>query len=582
MGATFRFSPRPNRAADIRWRDWGADAFAEAGAHDKPILLCLTAVWCHWCRQMDETTYSNADLIDFFNEHFIPIRVDADQYPHVQERYITGGWPTNAFLAPTGEVLWSGTYIEAEQFAAVAEGVRSAWADRRAEFALEIERRRKALDAARGRVNAVGIVRREGADDVWSATVEGFDARNGGFGTEPKYPAAEAVELAFLRADEEPNAKTIAAQTLDGMVAGELWDTEEFGFFRYALAADWTRPQYEKLLAVNASQLRAYALGARLAGRADWQQVAERIVEYVEANLALDNGLWASSQAADPEYYTLPLAERKSRAAPSVDSTVYTSSNAQWVRALADAGGRLQRADWIARAERGMNVLLREMSAPNGLFYHFRTERGEPEVSFLLFDDVEVARAHVSLAQATGNPEYLQKARQLVSTIEHVFWATDGGFYDRTRSTHDVGALRYQERPFDLNSDLARLLIELLLATGERSYRALAERTLAVLSPLAGRYGVAGSNFAIAVDEFFEPPLQVFIVGAGEQVSALRSAALALPVAGLRVWPLPGGGRIGTHTFQPRADAAAYVVGQGVSAAITDPSALAHAASAQS
>src|SRR5262249_15199253 len=154
----------------------------------------------------------------------------------------------------------------------------------RAEFALEIERRRKALEAARGRVNAVGIVRREAADDVWSATVEGFDARNGGFGTEPKYPAAEAVEIAFLRAEEDPNATSIATQTLDGMVAGELWDAEEFGFFRYALAADWTRPQYEKLLAVNASQLRAYALGARLAGRADWQKVAEHIVDYVETH----------------------------------------------------------------------------------------------------------------------------------------------------------------------------------------------------------------------------------------------------------------------------------------------------------
>jgi uncharacterized protein YyaL (SSP411 family) len=195
MGLTFRFSPRPNRAVEINWRSWGAASFAEAGASDRPILLCLTAVWCHWCHQMDETTYSDPDLIQFINEHFTAIRVDADQYPHVQERYITGGWPTNAFLTPTGEVLWSGTYIEPQQFAAVAEGVRSAWSDRRSEFAVEIERRRKALDAARGRVNAVGIVRREAADDVWSAIVESFDARNGGFGTEPKYPAPEAVEL---------------------------------------------------------------------------------------------------------------------------------------------------------------------------------------------------------------------------------------------------------------------------------------------------------------------------------------------------------------------------------------------------
>ncbi len=580
MAATFRFSPRPNRAAEIHWRDWGAEAFAEAGTRDKPILLCLTAVWCHWCHQMDETTYSNQSVINFLNDYFIPIRVDADQYPHVQERYITGGWPTNAFLTPTGEVLWSGTYIQAEQFSAVAEGVRSAWSDRRAEFAVEIERRRKALDAARGRVNAVGIVRREAADDVWSATVEGFDARNGGFGTEPKYPAPEAVELAYMRAAEDPNAIGIATQTLDGMVAGELWDREEFGFFRYALAADWTNPQYEKLLAVNAGQLRAYALGARLSGRADWQTVAEQIVEYVDTTFALPNGLWASSQSADPEYYTLPAAERRDRTAPSVDSTLYTSTNAQWTRALADAGARLGRTDWVERAERGLATLQREMSAANGLFYHFKSADSEPQVNFLLLDAVEVARACISLAQVTGKAEYLQRAREIVSTIEQSFWANDGGFYDRAKSSHDVGALRYQDRPFDLNSDLGRLLIELLLATGERSYRALAERTLAVLSPLAGRYGVAGSNFAMAVHEFFEPPLQVFVVGEGEQASALRAAALALPIAALRVWSLPNGGRISSHNFQVRAQPSAYVVGQGVSAPVTDPAALAHAASA--
>ena len=125
MGSIFRFSPRPNRAAEINWRPWGAESFAEAGTSDRPILLCLTAVWCFWCHRMDETTYSDPGVIAFINEHFTAIRVDADQYPHVQERYVTGGWPTNAFLTPTGEVLWSGTYIEPEQFAAVVGSLLS-------------------------------------------------------------------------------------------------------------------------------------------------------------------------------------------------------------------------------------------------------------------------------------------------------------------------------------------------------------------------------------------------------------------------------------------------------------------------
>ncbi|HSL71380.1 MAG TPA: DUF255 domain-containing protein [Longimicrobiales bacterium] len=579
MGQSFRFSPSPNRASEINWLSWGQEAFAEAGRSDKPILLCLTSVWCQWCSQMDATTYSDPVRIAFINQHFIPIRVDADRYPHVQEQYIATGWPTNAFLTPTGEVLWSGTYIPPDQFDAVAEGVRSAWADRRAELGAEIERRRKALDAARGRIAAVGIVRREAADDVWTSILESYDPRNGGFGTAPKYPAPEAVELLFIRAAEDPErANRMAAHTLDGMIAGELWDSVGHGFFRYALEADWTEPQSEKLLPVNAALLRAYALGAHLLGRADWRTTAERIVEFADRTFRLDNGLWASSQAAAPEYSRASAAERATLEAPPVDATVYTSTNAQWMRALADAGARLGKSEWIATAERGLERLLDEMAAPNGLLYHYCEPGSDPQLPYLLIDVAEAARACVSLAQAAGNRRYLERAQQLVSAIEQSFWADAGGFYDRIRTDHDVGVLRYRDRPFDINADVSRLLIDLTLATGQRNYRALAERTLALLSPLAGRFGVGGANFAIAVQEFYEAPVQVFVVGAGARVAELRRAALALPTASLRVWPLPQGGRVGTQTLPLRAEPAAYVVGtHGAAAPVTDPAALAAA-----
>ncbi|HEX6065098.1 MAG TPA: DUF255 domain-containing protein, partial [Longimicrobiales bacterium] len=149
MSDNFRFSPRPNRAHEIQWRSWGAKAFAEAAAANRPVLLNLTAVWCHWCHLMDETTYSDPALISLINDNFLPIRVDADKHPHVQDRYIAGGWPTNAFLTPTGEVLWSGTYVPPEEFSSVAQSVIDAWRQRHVELQQEIERRRKAMQAAR-------------------------------------------------------------------------------------------------------------------------------------------------------------------------------------------------------------------------------------------------------------------------------------------------------------------------------------------------------------------------------------------------------------------------------------------------
>jgi uncharacterized protein YyaL (SSP411 family) len=577
MMPPFRFSPRPNRAHEIQWRSWGKDAFADADAADRPVLLCLTAVWCQWCQQMDETTYSDAHVIELLNSHFVPIRVDADQYPHVHDRYIAGGWPTNAFLTPTGEVLWAGTYIKPEQFATVADGVRTAWSERRVELGQEIERRRKALEAARGRVTTIGIVRREAADDVWSALLESFDARHGGFGTAPKYPTPDAIELLLVKAGEENGTATsIAARTLDGMIAGELWDRDAGGFFRYAHGADWTQPQTEKLLTVNAGLLRAYALAGHVHQRAEWRNTAEQLVHWTHDTLGFDQGLWSSSQAAAPEYYQ---ADRRSAlVAPAVDTVLYTSANAQWIRALADAGARLGRPDWVQSATRALEQLHDQMTAPNGLFYHYREPGADPQLSNLLIDVLEVARACVAVAQATGRSDLLASARTHVAAIEKAFWADEGGFYDRTRTTHDVGVLRYRDRPFDTNADLARLLIELVLALGERSYRALAERTLALLSPAAGRYSVGGSGFALAVQEFFEPPIQFFIVGGGELAGTLRTAALTLPLPGRRVWPLPAGGQVGTQRFPLREPAAVYVVGpRGGSSAVTDPAALAEA-----
>jgi len=52
--------PRSNRAGEINWRHWAIEAFEEAAAEGKLVLLSISAVWCHWCHVMDETTYSDS------------------------------------------------------------------------------------------------------------------------------------------------------------------------------------------------------------------------------------------------------------------------------------------------------------------------------------------------------------------------------------------------------------------------------------------------------------------------------------------------------------------------------------------
>ena len=210
----FRFSPRPNRAGEIKWRPWGEPAFAEARRLGRPVLLSLSAVWCHWCHVMDETSYSDPRVIAAVNEHFVPVRVDNDRRPDVNRRYNMGGWPTTAFLAPSGDVLTGATYLPPEQMLEALARVNAFFdANRatmhgaaRASAATDGERRDRAKSrgrprALRGRAGARrGRPRRARRHlaEVALQVVRAFDPVHGGLGAEPKFPQPDVY--AFMLA----------------------------------------------------------------------------------------------------------------------------------------------------------------------------------------------------------------------------------------------------------------------------------------------------------------------------------------------------------------------------------------------
>ncbi len=103
----------------IRWHEWGAEAFAAAARENKPMLLDIGAVWCHWCHVMDRESYDDPEIAAIVNEHFIAMKVDRDERPDIDSRYQAavqavsgqGGWPLTAFLTPDGKPFYGGTYF---------------------------------------------------------------------------------------------------------------------------------------------------------------------------------------------------------------------------------------------------------------------------------------------------------------------------------------------------------------------------------------------------------------------------------------------------------------------------------------
>ncbi|HYM67235.1 MAG TPA: DUF255 domain-containing protein, partial [Patescibacteria group bacterium] len=147
VAAEFHFSPRPNRASEINWQPWSARAFDEARRSGRPILLSISAVWCHWCHVMDETTYSHPAIIELINSDFVPVRVDNDVRPDINLRYNMGGWPTTAFLTASGEILTGATYMPPDQMADALARVAGYYRTHQAEIAVSVLEARKKVGA---------------------------------------------------------------------------------------------------------------------------------------------------------------------------------------------------------------------------------------------------------------------------------------------------------------------------------------------------------------------------------------------------------------------------------------------------
>ncbi len=103
----------------IQWHEWGAEAFATAQRENKPMLLDIGAVWCHWCHVMDRESYDDPEIAAIVNENFVAVKVDRDERPDIDSRYQAavqavsgqGGWPLTAFLTPDGKPFYGGTYF---------------------------------------------------------------------------------------------------------------------------------------------------------------------------------------------------------------------------------------------------------------------------------------------------------------------------------------------------------------------------------------------------------------------------------------------------------------------------------------
>ncbi|MFZ0831399.1 MAG: thioredoxin domain-containing protein [Thermoplasmata archaeon] len=307
---------RGAREQAIDWYPWGEEAFEAAKRLNRPVLLDIGAVWCHWCHVMDEGTYSDDTVARLIGQHFVAVKVDRDAHPEVDRRYqrqvnaLTGegGWPLTAFLTPKGETFFGGTYFPPQEgfgrpgFRRVLLEISRLWREEPDKVRENTEALATAMTHEHhGTGRATALSSSALVDSVRTSILSSFDPIHGGFGVSPKFPHPTAVSFLLWDAfasGEEGSAER-ARLTLSRMADGGVYDHVGGGFHRYSVDEGWHIPHFEKMSIDNAALLSSYAEGYRRFGDDGFRDVMRGTVGWIQSTLADPRGGFGASQDAD-------------------------------------------------------------------------------------------------------------------------------------------------------------------------------------------------------------------------------------------------------------------------------------------
>jgi uncharacterized protein YyaL (SSP411 family) len=320
----------------IQWNEWGVGAFAKAAQEDKPVLLDIGAVWCHWCHVMDRESYEDPATAAVINEHFVAVKVDRDERPDVDTRYQAavqaisgqGGWPLTAFLTPDGKPYFGGTYFPPDDrygrpgFRRVLLTMAEAFRNRREEVNESASSVMSAIEHSESFSGRSGDLGPELVGKLVESAVKQFDERNGGFGSQPKFPHPGAIDL-LIDAASRPGAnaelaRTVATVTLRKMAAGGIHDQLAGGFHRYSVDERWIVPHFEKMAYDNSELLKNYVHAYQTFVDPEFARVAKEILRWMDEWLSDRElgGFYASQDADDSldddgDYFTWTRDEAK-------------------------------------------------------------------------------------------------------------------------------------------------------------------------------------------------------------------------------------------------------------------------------
>ena len=548
----------------IRWEAWSGDVFARAAREHRFVLLDLEAVWCHWCHVMDEMTYSDGHVIDLINRRYIAVRVDQDSRLDLSNRYEDYGWPaTIVFAADGSEIVKRSGYIPPMPMASMLQAIID-----------DPSPGPSVVKEAPPVFNHDAALSPKLRAELEKTYNDRYDAQHGGWGFIHKYLDAPSVEYALARARRgDAAAAKMARQTIDG--ERNLLDPAWGGVYQYSTGGVWSEPHFEKIMSMQAGNLRVASLAYALWHEPRDLAMAQAIHRYLVTFLRSPEGAFYTSQNADlvdgehaAEYFALPDAKRRAKGIPRIDTHLYARENGWAIEALATLATCSGDTRALAEARGAAEWVLAHLRRADGGFQHGAQPASNAGGPYL-GDTLSMGRAFLALYAATGERIWLRRAQEAATFIEATFRANPGyvtasvaAFVDNAHAplAHTPGG-RWQR---DENCDVARFANLLRHYDGDPRHEAMARNAMRYLSAPEVAAQAPVGNVLLTDFELRGQPLHVTVVGAKGDASAraLFGAAAALPDVYKQVeWldrtegPLPGS----TVEYPAMTKAAAFV-----------------------
>jgi uncharacterized protein len=545
----------------VDWYQWGEEALEEARSEDRPILLSIGYAACHWCHVMEHESFEDAETAALMNRLFVSVKVDREERPDLDALYMDavvgltghGGWPMTVFLTPAGEPFYGGTYYPPTprhglpSFRQVLEAVAEAYRERRGDVLRTAAELTAALERSAESQPSSEPLTESLIGEAVRALRASFDSEWGGFGGAPKFPPHSVLELLLRRGELD-----LVANTLDGMAAGGMYDLVGGGFHRYSVDERWAIPHFEKMLYDNALLTSAYLHAHVVTGKARYREVVEETLAYVLHELALPEGGFASSQDADTEgveglTFTWTEEEgvpaellypfehgrsvirgplepdlrerlftiRRGRPQPPRDDKAVAAWNGLLLAALAEAGRRLEREDWLEAARKLAGFLLGPLSDGDRLHRSFRA--GRASGTGYLEDYACVANGLYELHVATGELRYLEECRRLALLAVELFADDERGGFFTTPSDGEQLVVRRKDTDDNPtpsgNSMLAYVLLRLARIYGDDELERRAVSVFRLVHRMLGRAPTAFGWALCALDLHFSPSRELAVVG---------------------------------------------------------------------